>query len=186
MPALPQKTVDYLNKTYGDTWRNPPNPSAPYQKAPDEYGGGYWARTFVPEPWKTERPKEKELPTGFENIFGPEPGTGDPRRPRWLNNLQYFKQAGKPEGFSDEQIDVASHQLNAWGLGTPAFYEGRYGWRARFPESQLPVFEATPEMAIEFPHLVIAQFQVRLSQEGLRPGKIHPWVPPHIFGDDPK
>jgi hypothetical protein len=182
MPALTQQTIDILTRAHGENWKAP---LGPYLQAPAEYGGGWWIQSFVPEPWKTARPAAKPLPPGFVEIFGPEPGPSSDNRGRWLTDLKYFVRAGKPDGFDDAQIATATADLNAWGMGAPAFYEGRYGWRARFPESQLPTFEALPEVAVQLPHLVIAQFQVRLAQAGLKPSKIHAWVPPHLFGGDP-
>ena len=63
-------------------------------------------------------------------------------------------------------------------LGRPVFYEGRYGWKVRFPDSQIHNFEANPGGMIKAPHVLIAQYQIRLLQKGTVPENPHPFVPP--------
>jgi len=186
MPALTKPEVDALNRNWGDMWKKPPNPTGLYQQAPD---GSWWrVDPFTGEtPWDKSTPTGKKLPAGFEDIFGPEPGVGDPRRERWLTDLEYYQGAGLPDGFTQEQVNTANRVYEDWGMGKVRFYQGRYGWMARWPDCALPVFENDVMTAIEIPHLVIPRYQVRLSMAGMRPGKIHPWVPPHLFPEvDPR
>jgi hypothetical protein len=77
-------------------------------------------------------------------------------------------------------LEAAKAEFEAWGLGEPVFYEGRYGWQVRFPESQLPTFETTATTALLTPHIVIAEHQVRSIQEGVSLGRYHPWLPERL------
>jgi len=139
-----------------------------------------------PEPAATEASEETPdaTPEGFTRIFGEAPaGFNSVERIRWEQDLEHFKQIGVPEGFTREQIEAAAALFESWGLGEPQFYEGRYGWSARFPDSAIPDFEANPHTAITASHLVVARYQIRLAQQGEGVGERHPFVPPQVFGD---
>ena len=173
------------------------HPMGPYRQAPAEHGGDWWlVNPFAgAEPWlrldaatalASAKSHAIDGPPEFIAVFGQRPvpdGLGDRAIERrievieWEQNLKHFKQAGIPEGFSEEQVRAAAALFQAWGVGEPAFYEGRYGWQARFANG----FEASPHAAIETPHLVIAGYQVRMAQQGLEPSERHPFVPPHVW-----
>ena len=99
---------------------------------------------------------------------------------QWDLDLGYFKGTGLPEGFNESQLQAATAEFEAWGLGEPVFYEGRYGWQVRFPESQLPMYETTASTALLVPHLVIAEHQARAIQEGVTPPRYHPFLPDRL------
>ena len=180
-------------------------PAGPYRQAPAEFGGEWWMTnpfTGV-QPWLTQRGLEAstqipeysgpEAPAAFLELFGPPPQSADgthrshrsAEMAQWLIDLEHFQGTGVPEGFSQEQVDRAGELFESWGLGRPQFYEGRYGWKARFPDSGIPGFEATPFTALEAPHLVVAKYQVKMGQQGQAPLERHPFVPPQVFGDAP-
>lgn len=180
MAALSEQQVKSLTSAYGEAWKFP---LGPYRAAPAEHGGGWWmVNPFTgPAPWDNTTPTEKQLPAGFLEIFGPEPGVGKPGRERWLNDLQYFKRAGTPEWMEGQSVLDALATFNAWGMGAPKFYEGRYGWMARFPASQIPTYEDTAWATVNVTHQVIAGYQIRLLQQGIVPAQRHPYTPAHLF-----
>jgi hypothetical protein len=112
-------------------------------------------------------------------VFGPRPETTTAAT-QWEQDLSFFQGTGLPEGFNEEQLEAAKTQFEEWGLGEPVFYQGRYGWQVRFPDSQLPTFETTASTALLVPHLVIAEFQVRSIQEGVTPSQYHPFLPERL------
>ncbi len=144
------------------------------------------------EPRPVIAPKERELPEGFEAIFGPIPKGADFRGTRnpsffyrialvkWEQDLRYFKRAGVPPFADAEQVELATKTFKFWNMGAPHFYEGRYGWVARFPDSQESDFEAAAMSALFTTHLNISQYQIRLLLHGIVPAKIHPFVPPFL------
>lgn len=162
------------------------HPLGPYRQAP---GGDWWlVSPFTgPAPWlaldASSNPKKalesEPLPIGFEQVFGPRPG-GSTAAAQWEQDLSYFKGTGLPEGFDEVHLEAAKAEFEAWGLGEPVFYEGRYGWQVRFPESQLPTFETTATTALLTPHIVIAEHQVRSIQEGVALVRYHPWLPERL------
>ncbi len=168
-------------------------PAGPYYQAPAEAGGEWWlVNPFTgAEPWlRLERaltpPEEEVLPEGFADVFGPRPTRKlldyfefRLAKMEWEHDLKFFKQAGIPEGLDETQLEAAKEAFAEWGLGEPVFYEGRYGWRVRFPESDVPGFEMNPNTAVQAPHVVIAKYQIRLIRQGTIPENLHPWVPPH-------
>jgi hypothetical protein len=103
------------------------------------------------------------------------------RLARWKQDLEFFQRIGSPDGADEAQIELASAAYEQWGMGRPVFYEGRYGWLARFPDSVIPEFEMDAASAVEAPHLAIARFQVRLLQQGQDLPAAHPFVPPHLL-----
>jgi hypothetical protein len=165
-------------------------PLGPYRQAPAEFGGEWWVvNPFTgPEPWRAleiasaaataalETPPAAE---DFVRIFGPRPETRTDAA-QWDQDLSYFQGSGLPEGFNEAQLEAATAEFEAWGLGEPVFYQGRYGWQVRFPDSQLPMFETTASTALLVPHLVIAEHQVRAIQEGVTPARYHPWLPERL------
>jgi hypothetical protein len=181
-----------------ESWRYP---LGPYRQAPSEYGGEWWlVNPFTgEEPWVTRgQAAPRELPAGFVEIFGERPKIADyAQAPNpglawrvavdlWEQDLRYFKRAGIPDWASLEQVVVAEQVTRAWGLGPPRFYEGRYGWMARFPESQIRSFESTAWGVLNVTHHVIAGYQWRLLEQGIVPEKRHPFVPPHVWPEDNK
>ncbi len=178
-----------------DAWKWP---IGPYQQAPEEFGGRWWkVNPFTgSEPWRPveasagSRPSE---PTEeFLAVFGSRPEARDfdgvtayrAARGRWDQDLEYFKRSGIPEGFDESQVAPATNVFETWGMGRPAFYEGRHGWAVRFPESGLPTFEANASTAIEYSHLIVAGFQIRQLLNGVDLAKRHPFVPPMLKAEN--
>lgn len=183
---------------------NPPEewkaPRGPLRQAPPEYGGEWWIVNpfYAPNgimPWvlhSTAAPKEV-LPDGFKAIFGPRPQSSDfhampnpslafqSATVTWEDALKYFKRAGVPEGFGELEVEAAQRTFRAWGMGDAHFYEGRYGWVARFPQSALPTFESFAPGAIRSTHIVVANYQVELLSTGKMPAEKHPFTPPFLF-----
>jgi hypothetical protein len=181
-------------------------PLGPYRQAPEEYGGDWWlTNPFTgEEPWKTQGSLDPYAETVDESdasgaspeflaVFGPRPNRDTEPNPilrsaavaDWERNLEYFQGVGVPEGFTQEQVDAASAVFEAWGMGRPLFYEGRYGWTAVFPSAEPAGFEASPYAALEAPHLVVARYQIELAANGAEPSQRHPFVPPQVFGGEP-
>lgn len=185
-------------KEVPEQWKHP---FGPYRQAPAEYGGEWWlVNPFTTdEPWVTQsQVGTRELPAGFAEIFGPRPKISDfSETPNaafswrvavdlWEQDLRYFKRAGIPEWASLEQVAVAEEVTRSWDLGPARFYEGRYGWMARFPESRLRTFESSAWGVLNVTHHVIAGYQWRLLEQGIVPDKRHPFVPPHVWPEDKK
>ena len=181
-----------------EQWKHP---LGPYRQAPAEYGGEWWlVNPFTTdEPWAAQsQVATRELPAGFVEIFGLRPKISDfSETPNqafawrvavdlWEQDLRYFKRAGIPEWASLEQVAVAEEVTRSWDLGPARFYEGRYGWMARFPESRLRAFESSAWGVLHVTHHVIAGYQWRLLEQGIVPDKRHPFVPPHVWPEDKK
>ena len=171
-----------------DVWKWP---IGPYQQAPEEFGGEWWkVNPFTgSEPWKPVAGSQRTGPTEeFLAVFGPRPearafdnvSAYRAARGRWDQDLEFFKRSGIPEGFDESQVERATNVFEAWGMGRPAFYEGRHGWAVRFPESGLPTFEANASTALGYSHLIVAGFQIRQLLNGVDPGERHPFVPPML------
>jgi hypothetical protein len=176
------------------------HPEGPYRQAPEEYGAEWWlVNPFAsPTPWLTQsKPTEESpLPEGFLELFGPRPRgeqfrvTPNPVQyfrlalAKWEQDLKYFQRTGVPEWATEEAIEAATQVFESWEMGRPRFYEGRYGWSVRFRDSQLPEFEAAARAAVETSHLVVAQYQMALLDEGRQPSRRHPFVPPHTWSND--
>ena len=176
------------------------HPEGPYRRAPAEYGGEWWlTNPFAsPTPWLTQsKPaREEKLPSGFADLFGPRPKASSFRETpnpslyfrlalvKWEQDLQHFKRAGVPEWAGEEALRDAAHVFESWDMGEPRYYEGRYGWSARFPDSELPEFDAAARAAIETTHLVVAQYQMALLEQQLTPKRKHPFVPPQVWPDE--
>lgn len=181
--------------TVRDDWKAP---KGPYHQAPAEYGGEWWyVSPFNPTPWVNARKREELLeervnptyPEGFIDLFGPRPEQKPGMSaeeinalkrfvlPRWEQDLGFFKGVGYPEGLDYDALDEATEIYSGYGLGEPAFYEGRYGWKARFPESNLRSFECGVDGAIRLPHLVVSNHQARAYQTlGIEPNPRHPYL----------
>ena len=176
LPELPSTTQPLVNPgtpRYEDVPEWAKSPLGPYRQAPAEYGGEWWfVNPFTgPEPWIPRASQsEQVLPDGFAEIFGLRPQAKDytstnkfyAARLRWEQDLKYFKGAGVPEHLDVAEIERVGDIYEEWGMGRPLFYEGRYGWKVRFPDSRIPNFEANPEGMIRAPHVLVAQYQIRL------------------------
>lgn len=167
-------------------------PLGPYRQAPSEFGGKWWlVSPFTGEtPWAAEFPgavpSGDHAPADFVAVFGERPTrAGGAAQLSWDQDLKHFRGVGIPEGLSPEQVAAAGDVFEEWGLGRPVFVEGRYGWSAYFPDSQVEGFQAKPFTAVQAPHLVVARYQIRMSQQGDNPVERHPFVPPQVFGLDP-
>ena len=142
-------------------------------------------------------PSEVELPFGFVNIFGDRPQVRDflggynPSRMHsiavrlWDQDLKYFKQVGLPlaegpEYASLTQFNLARALTENWDLGAPILYEGRYGWKAQFPDSLLPDFEVPADILLFQTHFAVSHYQIKLYQDSdpmNDPVTKHPFVP---------
>ena len=164
-------------------------PNGPYRQAPEGAPfAGHWffVNPFTGmEPWNNmEPPKEEKLPDGFEAIFGERPTSRDRvALVLWEQDIKYFRSAGPPEWASDEQIILARGISENWKMGSPHFYDGRYGFMVRFPKSELPRFEATAWAVINSMQHEVATYQIRLLHQGIVPARIHPFVPPMLVKD---
>ena len=192
-PPEPAATVQPFTPRYQDVpdvWKWP---LGPYRQAPPEFGGAWWkVNPFTgPEPWRpVEIPSsaEPEIPDGFTEIFGAPPEASDfsSRRAyqaaelRWEQDLKFFQRSGIPEGFDQAQVDLAAGVFEEWGMGRPLFYEGRYGWMVRFPDSAIPDFETNVTATLKASHVVVAKYQTRQLLRGVRPAVVHPFVPPFL------
>lgn len=174
-------------------------PEGPYRQAPPEYGGEWWmVNPFAtPEPWLTQsQPVRRDpLPEGFEELFGPRPeassfrSTPNPSQyfrmalVNWEQELRYFQKPGPPDWASEDALRNAAAIFEAWEMGSPRYYLGRYGWAVRFRDSALPDFDAEARAALESTHLLVARFQMAMLEHGLMPARKHPFVPPLAWPD---
>ncbi len=95
----------------------------------------------------------------------------------WEQEKLNFRNAGSPPWASERELGAARVSLEAWGLGSPVYYEHRaWGWMARFVDSKFDNFQMNAHTAVYYTHLVIANYQVKLLQEGIRPAMSHPLV----------
>jgi hypothetical protein len=170
-------------------------PFGPYYQAPPEYGGEWWKVTpfTSSQPWKILDgpflPPEDILPEGFEGLFGTRPQRVDFNKHLdfqkaeilWEQSLKYFKGVGIPEGIDPAALQTATEVVEEWGLGTPQFYEGRYGWQARFPDSRHPGFEINPTTLVMAPHVTVARYQLGLLELGILPETFHSFIPPSVI-----
>jgi hypothetical protein len=184
-----------------DSWKHP---TGPYRQAPPEYGGGWWYTSPFAgqEPWKRAEAKlttpttgpdaprsASNLPPGFAQVFGEKPMGPQYKnyreyqtaKARWEQDLRLFKQAGTPPGVSSKQLEDIAKTAKAWGMGEPQFYEGRYGWKARFPDSALPDHEVSIESLTMGMHQMIARYQIKCVHNGIEPAERHPFVPPGVW-----
>lgn len=184
-------------KNVPDHWKFP---VGPYHQAPAEHGGEWWlVNPFTgPEPWlfrEADAPR-REMPAGFLEIFGPRPKFSQflnvPSAnlafriavTAWEQELQYFKRAGFPEWATLAERSEAERLFQEWDMGAPDYYEGRYGWMARFVRSEIKDYDIAAWTALHWTHGSIAHYQIALVDRGMAPRKKHPLVPPHIWGDD--
>lgn len=173
-------------KVVPNNWKHP---IGPYRQAPEGApfaGDWFMVNPFTGlEPWfNMESTQAESLPEGFEAIFGERPKSRDRvALVLWEQDLRYFKSAGPPEWASSQEIELARDVFKYWEMGSPHFYEGRYGFMVRFPGSDLPRFEATAYAVINSMHHEVATYQIRLLHQGIVPAKIHPFVPPKLVKD---
>lgn len=128
-------------------------------------------------------------PDEFVKLFGPRPeraesaGRGDHivRSFVWERELSNFEGVGIPDGFTEDQVRSAADDMKAWGMGEPVFYKSRDAWKARFPDSQLPTFEISPETAIKAPQVAAAVYHVQAILRGVEIENRHPLVPSDVF-----
>lgn len=164
------------------------HPFGPYRQAPPEYGGNwYLVNPFVSsEPWLNQAPQAEQTPPEFLETFGPLPHIRDPFYQEWRDNLKYFKGVKLPEYISQAQLNAANEIFVAWQMGKAVIYEGRYGFSARFPETGEYDFDIDARTAVTDSHFTVARFQIRLAQEGKTPARWHGYVPPQVYGGNPK
>ena len=142
-------------------------------------------------------PVEEDLPFGFVEIFGSRPQVREyldtPRPSRfhsiaarlWDQDLKYFKQVGLPladgpEWASLSQFNLANGVTEHWGMGKAILYEGRYGWKAQFPDSLLPDLEVPVETFLFNTHFAVVLYQTKLYQDDdllNDPRDKHPFIP---------
>ena len=191
-PAATDPIVKPGTPRYPDVPEWAKHPLGPYRQAPSEFGGKWWfVNPFTgPDPWIPRvSQNEQTLPEGFAEIFGSRPERKDypgadefyTARLRWEQDLKYFEGSGVPQNLDVAEIERVGDIYEEWGMGRPVFYEGRYGWKVRFPDSRISNFEANPDGMIRVPHVLIAQYQSRLLQKGMVPENPHPFVPPQLF-----
>lgn len=179
-------------KEVPDHWKAP---IGPYRQAPEQFGGEWWlVNPFTTaEPWLTQTNKggkPETLPEGFVELFGPRPTAKDFPSHRnfqvalveWKQDLEGFKQAGVPEWATAAEIESASELFEKWSMGAAGFYEGRFGWMAKFPDAELlPGYEAVAYTALMASHLVIARYQVDVSiRLDITLSPRHPFVPADV------
>ena len=181
-------------ETVPEPWKHP---IGPYRQAPAEFGGRwYMVNPFTgPEPWKndTHVSQPEVLPPGFEPIFGRCPKGSDFRDApnpseafrratvEWEQELKYFRRAGPPEWASEHELELAAGVFSFWNMGAPHYFEGRYGFMCRLPESRLKSFDSPAYAAIKGTHHEVALYQIRMLQSGMVPEKQHPFVPPQLW-----
>ena len=182
-------------KAIPEDWKGP---RGPYRQAPAEFGGEWWlVNPFTGSaPWANRRPTALPLPDGFVELFGERPvfedfkGTSNPSQAHrnalasWEQELKYFRQAGSPPWAEPDDILPSAVVYRNWQMGQPKFYLGRYDWMARFVDSEISDYDSPAWTVINFPHLVVAQFQIRLLDMGKTPEQLHPFVPPHLLPTD--
>lgn len=175
-------------------------PQGPYRQAPVEFGGEWWlVNPFSgPQPWVRAaeiaaadgaQADTAQPPEGFLKLFGPRPERSEAsnrgayilRTAVWERNLADFRGVGIPEGYSDEQVQAAADAVKHWGMGEPIYYQGRDGWKARFPDSLLPTFEISAETAIKAPQVAAAVYHVQSILRGVEIENRHPLVPSGVF-----
>ena len=84
------------------------------------------------------------------------------------HDLAHFHGSGIPEGFSEDKVQLAGDLFEAWGMGRPMFYEGRYGWTATLPGAELENYQSAVFTTIEAPHLVMREVPVVADEKGNR------------------
>ncbi len=174
-------------------------PHGPYKQAPEEFGGEWWlVNPFSgPQPWvraaeiaSGASPADPVQPSDdFLKLFGTRPGRSESSSRGeyiidtfvWDRELANFGGVGIPDGFTEEQVQEATKAFEPWGMGEPVFYKSRDGWVARFPDSQTPDFQMSPETAIKAPQVTVAVYQVRAILHGVEIENRHPLVPSDVW-----
>jgi len=195
--------IGYVFADVPDMQKKPPGPG-PFVQVPAgfvtaEIGSleGLWWRVspFNATPWAVLAPVEAvPLPDGFEAIFGPRPHSSQFRGGNaandfqiatvtWESNLNSYVSASMPANADAARMNAANDEAVKYDMGEPAYYENKYGFRVRFPDSQDPDFEATFDgFVISGTGQIISAYQNRLTNaEVLIPlDKLHPF-----FADTP-
>jgi len=174
-------------------------PQGPYRQAPAESGGEWWlvnpfsgsqpwvrAAEIAAGPGKVET---VQPPDDFLKLFGPRPERGDSSSRGgyivdtfvWDRELATFEGVGIPDGFSEEQVRTAADAMKQWGMGEPVFYKSRGTWITRFPDSQLPKCQISPETAIKAPQVTAGVYQLQAMLRGVEIENPHPLVPSDVF-----
>jgi len=173
-----------------DHWKHP---VGPYRQAPPEQGGQWWyVSPFTgEEPWtrfsaeamadlKKNQAEANKTPDGFLETFGPKPRNRI-ERVKWEQDLKYFKTAGPPPDVPADKLEAIRQATVEWGMGEPRWYEGRYGWYARFPQSAFPDHHVSANSLTMGLHQSIARYQIKLIRKGgVEPPTRHPFLPPHV------
>ena len=175
------------------------SPQGPYRQAPAEFGGEWWlVNPFSgPQPWVraaeiTVGAGQADIvppPDDFLKLFGPRPDrTQSSSRGEhviktfvWDRELANFEGVGIPDGFTEEQVRTAADAMKEWGTGEPVFYKSRGVWITRFPDSQLPQFQISPETAIKAPQVGAGVYHVQAILRGVEIENRHPLVPSGVF-----
>ena len=182
-----------MAKTFQEVPEHWKYPIGPYRQAPEKFGGEWWlVNPFTTdEPWALESRAvlADEPAAGFEEVFGPRPTAAQFSSHRafqialveWKQDLAGFKRSGIPEWTTQRAVDQVTQLFEKWDMGSARFYEGRFGWMARFVDAELAGYEVAAFTAIEASHLVIARYQVDVSiRLGKTPSPRHPFVPADV------
>ncbi len=141
------------------------------------------------EPWKIVKPiaAPNHPDSVFMAIFGPPPLSEEFRdepnpslafriaRIRYRQDQSHFLEGGFPPWATPEDIIPSNAVFELWEMEEPAYYEGRYGWMAKWLHLG---FEASAYPALKFSHLIVAQYQIKVIGAGGTVEHRHPLVPP--------
>jgi len=168
--------------------------SGQFVKIPDwATGGGRWmvVSPVNQTPW--DEVPVHVLPDGFERIFGPRPnsnnfhGKGYPRNFQvavvtWETDLRtYIGNFLPPVDVSTEQLAALHAEAIRYEMGEPAYYQNKYGYQVRFPESQAENFQANAEAWLGTGcGQIIVGYQNKITNMGIIiPEELmHPMAPP--------
>jgi hypothetical protein len=169
--------------TVPENWRWP---LGPWKQAPPEYGGEWWqvwGPFGHPRPWEIEgQPLASAPPADFVAVLGPRPHRNDLFYGEWNDNLKDWKGVGLPPWMTQADLDTANEVYGAYEMGKAVVYEGRYGWRLRWPETGHFEFEgdARSHIMTGAMHHKVAEFQDFLRNKGLPVPRPHPFLPPAL------
>ena len=163
-----------------DNWKHP---FGPYRQAPPEFGGEWWlVNPFTSDtPWEREgKPLGSAPPADFVEVFGGRPHRNEDFFGEWNDNLRDWKGVGLPPWMTQADLDAANEVYRAYKMGKGVVYEGRYGWRVRWPDTTHFEFEgdAFSHIMTGAMHHKVAEFQDFLRNKGLPVPKPHPFLPP--------
>jgi hypothetical protein len=176
---------------YKDVPEHYKHPVGPYRQAPAEFGGEWWLVSPFsgPEPWARQARPDKELPPGFEAIFGKR---RDPRnypsyqsykvdQTIWDQELDNYVKPGPPDGVSQETVNNAANLTHEWGLGDLVFYLNKQpvlGWRAVWVSGPIQGFDLAADFVLNYTHHAIGIYQWEMLNRGITVPRIHPIVYP--------